>query len=740
MKKEIFNIILRRKNALYLPKNPRNLMIYDNIDVIITMMKNIESLGYTFSQDVIDRLQHYSSSQINTFWNNLIEQLQVMTGSDKIYNPMYPNFPKEVMEKDDVELYLNAIVHYLSEGTLIPNIEKKDRFPLIENFNLTVLTLYNDTEVHEMFTNLMQSKTSLSKQDYNDIEIYFKEYTVAAVVPNEIPYKETMAEVTKYILHYCPNSEELLTHYIHTATDVLRILTALSDGDVSLSNNTKYKSISRKYRRLFLSILNNLDDKQRIEDMYRYKNKWLRIGEILHPSEKQNKTRYTAVAYDFMRLRHDVKINTFNSRIEENLKYGNISEVIRLLKKRPTEFARRLSQLLNDSINPNQVLKDFETIADQVSFSVLLNLQKYFMSYQKNRYKLRVFFPKGQTSKIYAIKNNKRRLSEDLLADTIIVINKALFAQEKKITKLYIDDNMERYKIPTQQRNANSAIKTYTKGTRISINSDMTTFRPFIWWTNSKDRKKVDIDLSAVFYDKDWKTRGHCSWTNLRPHGTNTETFGKYDVLAVHSGDFIDGGSYNGNGVSEFIDMNFETLKNNKIRYVVITVQNYLNLPWKDIPCKFGWMERTNDTGEIFEPLTVKNLINITSETSTCVPIIIDIIANEIVWVDMSLVNKYIHVNTIETVQNSLSLIGQTLLDSEIPSMVSALRFRSEKITEHYKADYIFTDTPDKFQNLINTRLEYQKKNLNKPISERKEVIIPKIITPFDLEFISKLL
>ena len=740
MEKEIFNIVLRRKNALYLPKNTRKMMIYDNIDVIITIMKNIESLGYTFSQDVIDRLQHYSSSQINIFYNNLIKQLQIMTGSDKIYNPMYPNFPKEVMETDDARLYLNAMVHYLSEGTLIPDIEKKEKFPLIENFDLITLTLYNDTEVHEMFTNLMQSKTSLSKQDYNDIEIYFEEYTTSAIVPSEIPYKETMAEVTKCILNYCPNSEELLTHYIRTATDVLRILTALSNGDVSLSDNTKYKSMPRKYRRLFLSILNNLDDEQRIEDMYRYKNKWLRLGEILHPSEKQNKMKYTAVAYDFMRLRHNIKINTFNTQVEENLKYGNISEVVRLLKKRPTEFARRLSQLLNDSINPNQVLKDFDTIANQVSFSVLLNLQKYFISYQKNRYKLRVFFPKGQTSKIYAIKNNKRRLSEDLLAETIAVINKALFMQEKKITSLYIDNNMGKYKIPTQQRSANSAIKTYTKGTRISVNSDLTTFRPFIWWTNSKNGNTVDIDLSAGFYDKDWKMIKDCSWANLRPYGTNMETFGKYDVLAVHSGDFVNGGPYNGNGVSEFIDMNFETLKNNNIRYVMITVQNYLNLPWKDIPCKFGWMERNNDTGEIFEPLTVKNLVNITSETSTCVPIIIDIITNEIIWVDMSIVNKYIHVNTIENAQNSLTLIGQTLLNSEIPSMVSALHFRAEEITEYYKADYIFTDNPDKFQNLINTRLEYQKKNLDKPINERKEVIIPKIITPFDLEFISKLL
>lgn len=740
MKKEIFNVVLRRKNALYLPKNTTNLMVYDNIDIIITMMKNIENLGYTFSQEVIDRLQHYSSYQIYMFYFDLIDQLLIMTSSDKIYNPMYPNFPKEVMEKEDVELYFNAIVHYLSEGTLIPDIEKKDRFPLIENFDLTVLTLYNDTEVHEMFTNLMQSKTSLSKQDYKDIEIYFKEYTPAVIIPSEIPYKETMAKLTKYILSYCPNSEELLTHYIYTATDVLRIITALSDGDVSLSENTKYKSMPRKYRRLFLSILNNLDDRQRIEDMYRYKNKWLRVGEVLHPSEKQNKTRYTAVAYDFMRLRHNVKINTFNSQVEENLKYGNISEVIKLLKQRPTEFARRLSQLLNDSINPNQVLKDFETIVDQVSFSVLLTLQKYFISYQKNRYRLRVFFPKGQTSKIYAIKNNKRRLSENLLSEAIAIINKALLNQKKEITSLYIDDNMERYKIPTQQRSANSAIKTYTKGTKIPLSSDITTFRPFIWWTNSKNKKRIDIDLSAGFYDKDWKMINHCSWQNIRPHGKNMEKFGKYDVLAVHSGDFIDGGPYNGNGVSEFIDINFDTLRNNNIRYVMITVQNFLNLPWKDIPCKFGWMERTNDTGEVFEPLTVKNLIDITSEISTCVPIIIDINTKEIVWVDMSIVNKSIYVNTIENAQNSLSLIGPTLLDSEIPTMVSVLRYKSEEITGYYKADYIFTDNPEKFQNLIRIRKEYQKKNLKKPPNKREEITIPKIITPFDLEFISKLL
>ncbi len=41
---------------------------------------------------------------------------------------MYPNFPESVMEENEMQLYMNAIVHYWSYGTILPCEEKMKGF------------------------------------------------------------------------------------------------------------------------------------------------------------------------------------------------------------------------------------------------------------------------------------------------------------------------------------------------------------------------------------------------------------------------------------------------------------------------------------------------------------------------------------------------------------------------------------------------------------------------------------
>ena len=78
-------------------------------EFVASLTKNIESIGFTFSADVIERLITWSPEQLLKFAESLIPTLLKMVGGDVKYNPMYPNFPTQVMEADAAELYLNAI-------------------------------------------------------------------------------------------------------------------------------------------------------------------------------------------------------------------------------------------------------------------------------------------------------------------------------------------------------------------------------------------------------------------------------------------------------------------------------------------------------------------------------------------------------------------------------------------------------------------------------------------------------
>ena len=97
-----------------------------------------------------------------------------------------------------------------------------------------------------------------------------------------------------------------------TATDVLRLSVAMSDGDVSLGDKTHFKKFSRPERKMILGMLDTIDTP--LEDMKRHRTKWLRLGEKLHPGEYKN--RFTNASHIFHILRNRPEtIETFNKTI-----------------------------------------------------------------------------------------------------------------------------------------------------------------------------------------------------------------------------------------------------------------------------------------------------------------------------------------------------------------------------------------------------------------------------------------
>lgn len=52
---------------------------------------------------------------------------------------MCPNFPQQVAEASDSELFVNAIIHYTSMGSWLPEYEKAPRLPLPDVNKITVL-------------------------------------------------------------------------------------------------------------------------------------------------------------------------------------------------------------------------------------------------------------------------------------------------------------------------------------------------------------------------------------------------------------------------------------------------------------------------------------------------------------------------------------------------------------------------------------------------------------------------
>src|SRR5262249_23212592 len=201
-------------------------------------------------------------------------------------------FPRQVMEATAAELYINAVLHYLtawvadvagkgrSEFIWLPDYEKQSREPLEDGVRLTVIELGTEGDLHRIFSGLISWKTRFSQTDREELKWYFQNYNPA--LPESIPNKEVLAFVGALI----PDSPALKKH-IKTATDVLRLAVAMSGGDVSLAESAKFRNFTRRERRALLELLENCDNST--EDMLRWKGRWIRLGERLHPGEYRDR-------------------------------------------------------------------------------------------------------------------------------------------------------------------------------------------------------------------------------------------------------------------------------------------------------------------------------------------------------------------------------------------------------------------------------------------------------------------
>lgn len=730
-------ILLRRKNLLIVePINADYEQTKNEQALVVTMMKNVQSLGFTFSKELFEALSHMNRDELKVFYSDLIPALKELVGADVEYNPMYPNFPTQVAEMDGIELFINAIVHYWSFGTLMPEYEKDERLPLIDVNKMALLSTGNHEDLMEIFKNLVASKTSLSAQDKEDVTTIIKDCAdYANYLPDEIPLKENVALIGKLIIEEAPvKSASAISKYFRTATDVLRLVTALSDGDISLAGKTKYRNLKRRERRMILDLLANCGNIT--EDLFRYQYEWIRVAEILHPFE-YNYPRYKNVNKAFDTLRNDKKPLMFGGKVQAAILRKDMKDAADLLKSRPGEFARQLDKVLRDSDNPAYILECFKSVAVEISAPVLLQVRQHFIGRMaETPNPVRVFFPKGNLAKAMSIKNELPAIDKTICQNVAKACRDALIEQYKSkesLGKVYVDEEFKNYLVPFSQRSASSTTKSVVRGSQLPIKSDATAVRAFIWWTNTAkdngwDEGRVDIDLSAAIYDSDWNYVEHVSYTRLRS--------GK--MKAFHSGDITNGGSHKGKGVAEFIDVDIDAVAENG-RYIVFQVYNFTGQNYSTLEnCRFGWMEREDvQSGEIFEPTTVNMVMDVNAEGVTAIPVIFDCVERKFIWCDMNLGIERSHHGGINLESNISGVTATCYAMTHLNkpniydlAMLNAMA-RGTVVTDRNEADIIFSnDTTVPFEIVIEK---------DETTGEEKRVVKDKvdvpIITSFDTDY-----
>ena len=692
----------------------------EKIYMVFTVYKNMKDCGFRLSSKTINFLLSIDKEAISKWYTEVLcPVIEHYTGSDVTHKVMYPNFPTQVIETDQLNLLYNALVQYYSnspESTV--ECEKEERPELDRLDKLEVLDITDFDELIDLFYNIVTAKVTMSPTDYTDIENIAKILGGREEFLNrfrkygfEIPNKANLVYATSVIKDIV-DFEELFQFY-KTVTDVLRFA---YEDDPTLKSNVKLH-ISRPKSRLILRLLNShISDDNALEDIYRYRERWLRVAERLHLNEKFANRRYPDVCTTFNRLRNnkhktDVNVYCYAYRINDMCnRYKTIptSQFIRdlvdIAKERPGEFARNLDRFLtlthNSEVDSEIIISGFEEIADKVATNILIQMYQHFTNrVEEANKKFRTFIPNCNTAKVKIVDNKKPALTKKVCIYVCLICVKALrtiLIKKPKLGKVYIDSDFKNFIVPFSLKNASKTTKNIVRGSRISIPKEVNYIRSFIWWTNNLN-DRVDIDLSLSLYNENFEFVRKISFTSLK------------DSFGCHSGDITNGGDISGDGVSEFIDLNIDKVLEVGARYAAFTIHSYTGQKFSELKnCRFGWMNRKGcNDGEIFEPSTVEMLFDIDTNTTQCIPVMFDCKEKQFIWTDMTYSSSFAY-STVEGGINKISELIKAIVNmyKEKPNLYDLIFFntiaRGELVITPEEADIVFSNNQLPFDNSDN--------------------------------------
>lgn len=624
------SVIALQRGMFYIDRHESGDQEVLSPSIAYTVQAELMQLGVMLDECAFSCLPFLTDEDVIRYHDEVIAYLKYIKG-DGNYRPLYDGFPQQVMEMSDAELFWNAIRHYWSNGEWVPNAYTKAKPTAFEHPSYKVLSPCSEGEFNRIFTDILSVNQSITPMD-KEVVKWFLENGVC-IYPAEIPFKENYCMVLSML-----NWEDGIP-YSYTYTDILRVATYMSGGDISLSENTKFR-LANKQRTRIMTLLELKSSRELVgqafldslEDLKKHRSKWLALFNHIHADSKRfRKPKYANAQRVVELLRfHADKIHTWNAKIE------NLEFCIKLheLSKRPGELARRLNALLLEAKGKkifaktridsaeDVVVSWFRSVAHKISNKVLFELYTYFEGRREDQ-KQRTVFIKGARKPVKL--NPLEALPKDIVdkvQDVIITAVRGKLIEWPKLGKVIIDEKLKNIPLPTNMRSISETDTPVVRGTRMPINVDHTkTVRFYVHWKD--ERGMEDLDLSATLLGMGQRIT--VSWNGLYKLDGN-------ECLVAHSGDV----RRRKGDCAEYIDINIKELRKHIFRYVLVDVRNFEGRSMKSLNPAFGYMERERpESNKTWVPNTVSASWRLQSKTKACIAVMIDLETMEYIPLDI---------------------------------------------------------------------------------------------------------
>ena len=644
---------------------------------------NLRSAALQYSRELADRIASLPEVEAVTWVEHV--QLVVSEAYAPPTSPMYPNFPQQVMDLTDAELYLNALVHYTGDALgvrLVPAYEKDERPPLAGEGKVASIRLLSKQDVISWLAELMSSKVALSPAQVEALHAArcYQPDLFKAAVPAVFTNGENFATCAPLLL-LSEGPASVLTR-ARTATDVLRVAATLSGCLPSLQESTapRFRSFTREERRAFLAALNSMNFLE--EDFARHATLWVRLGERLHPGEYARQFPSAAAAFAAVR---NGRARSFASRVEQALLQDPARAAL-LLQGRPGEFVRRLDHMLRlDAGAATAVLNVYESVAPAAPTVLLQALAALRARRSANgaASTVRLDVPARGDARVRQVAP-RAPIDPSILERAIDLTEDKLieaFTGRPSLGRVYVDPALKSMLIPFGLRSTTRSLRTVGRGSRLPL-PEGDTVRLFMHW-RQPEGVRVDLDLSALFLDEKGNERACISYYDLRSE------------LGLHSGDFTSAPS----GAAEFVDVNIQAAREKGIRYVCMSVLSFNRVQFANLPESFAgfMMRQAPQSGEVFEASTVQDRFDVLAAGTATVPLILDVQTREVIWADLMMrPASYLVPNNASTTAGEQSSLLNALLNVSTPSLydlfVAHARARGKLVTDAASADTTFMD------------------------------------------------
>lgn len=649
------------------------------------------SVGFKASGELLKHISGLHPTSANDVAADIIKAIKELVGDDIEHNSYFKEFPKNV--PDTLEFWASCIADALLNPATAQRVSSTMYAGFVNLLELPKYGSYQHTyeemlaaheefipaigdrktvlhlgktlaeETLNLYHSLAESNIPLSPEDLKILKT-LAEVCIKDAPPKEIPMRENRAIINAVRL----GTQKLL---IDTPTDILRLACALSDGDVTLEEPTKFKSIPHSKRSALLKELDNLIRKTpaKLSDVSQYSERWKRLAERIHP---HNYERYKYALEVFTVAYGDKKAPSLISRFEAAIQEGNIAGATAIISSAPGILARNLDRLLLASI-ANESKQDATAIKDalngskeKISGRVLLSLSEHL----SNRIgvasnKRRIFANRKGT--VYTIEDHRTSLHKGTVAPILgMLLNEVTGRLPMK--SILIDKAAYDVALPLSNKQTAKGFKVMPRGSMSHIEGE--TLRFFCYW-KQKDQR-TDYDLSVILLDDKFKMVNQVSWTNLRGSGM------------VHSGDITDAP----NGATEFIDIKLGLLKK-ECKYIVPQIYVYSGEDFTQTEESFfGFMERNEDQkGKPFEPAAVQMKSDIRGKGRVALPLVFA--RSDDGW-DAKWTNLYSkgtpNFNRVESQHVTTSLLMEAMVNRQyitVGRLVDLLKVRGVSV-EHY--------------------------------------------------------